>query len=64
VRVQTLQKPVLIPGFHGSCITILKRGDIHPIRRVGQIVPVSTILAKVVGIRENWHTFLAVLEKN
>jgi hypothetical protein len=28
----------------------------------GQLVPVSTILAKVVGIRENWHKFLAVWE--
>ena len=27
-----------------------------------QLVPVSTILAQVVGIRENWHTFLAVWE--
>jgi hypothetical protein len=28
-----------------------------------QIVPVSTILALFVGIRENWHRFLAVLKK-
>jgi hypothetical protein len=48
------------PSYTGNRMVKFTLKKAYPNILGDQLVPVSTILAQVVGIRENWHTFLAV----